>query len=274
MQDILYKFFDHHLCVSLASLVLLGYSTDSPAWAKDGHNAIGILALNQLSADVRGQLENITGPMDEQTIFEACNWPDAVRETDEWEWSKPLHYVNIPRGDFTYLESRDCPDQLCATQAIKRYADELANPDMGEQERQQAFAWLCHLVGDLHQPMHGGFADDRGGNDFEVMVRHEKMNLHRYWDFEIINHHAGGWKNLVEQLQAIPPGAMASDWSAKSVNDWTDESHQLAKEKAYPASGEIDESFEQQSWGIVQRRLIAAAERLASIINSILQNGN
>ena len=191
---------------------------------------------------------------------------------EEWEWSQPQHYINIPRGDFTYLESRDCPDQICATQAIKKYAAELANQDASKEDRQQAFAWLCHLVGDLHQPLHAGFADDRGGNDFEIIVGDEKMNLHYFWDHEVIDQHVDSWQNLVKQLQAPPATQAASNWSPELVNDWTDESHALAAEQAYPASKKIDEAYEQQSWELAQQQVSTAASRLAQLINTVLQD--
>ena len=261
-------------CITLAGMALFGYSTDSPAWSADGHNAIAMLAIDQLQTDARDELEGIIGPLDEKVLGEACNWPDVVRETEAWEWSKPLHYINIPRGDFTYLESRDCPDQLCATQAIKRYASELADTGSSREKRWQAFAWLCHLVGDLHQPMHAGFADDRGGNEVEIIVRDESMNLHRYWDFEVINQHAGGWQGLVKLLQVSPVATAASNWSPESVNGWTDESHKLAAEKAYPSSETIDEAYKQQSREIAQQRISTAASRFALIINSVLKEGN
>jgi len=264
--------FNRFFCITLAGISLFGYCGDSQAWGKDGHAAIGVLAINQLQADNRNKLEAAVGPLDEQVLMEACNWPDAVRETGEWEWSQPQHYINIPRGDFTYLESRDCPDQICATQAIKKYATELANQDASKQGRQQAFAWLCHLVGDLHQPMHAGFADDRGGNQFEIVVRNENMNLHRFWDSELINHHTDGWRDLVGRLQTNSPTVATSDRSPESVNSWTDESHVLAVEKAYPASKKIDDVYEQQSWELAQQRMSMAASRLAQVINTVLHD--
>ena len=262
--------FNRFFCITLACISLFGYSDNSHAWGEDGHTAIGVLAISQLQADIRSKLEAVVGPLDEQALMEACNWPDAVRETKEWEWSQPQHYVNIPRGDFNYLESRDCPHQICATQAIKKYAAELANQGTNKEGRQQAFAWLCHLVGDLHQPMHAGFADDRGGNEFEIVVRNENMNLHQFWDSELINHHTDGWRDLVERLQTNSPTAATSTWSPESVNGWTDESHALAAEQAYPASREIDEAYEQQSWELAQQRMRLAASRLAQIINTVL----
>ena len=57
---------------------------------------------------------------------------------------------------------------------------------------------LVHLIGDLHQPLHVGIAEDRGGNDIKVTWHYKKSNLHRVWDSEMIEYpcvfeHAGSW---------------------------------------------------------------------------------
>jgi len=194
MQNNPHTFFNHIFCAILASCTLLAYSNIAHAWSPDGHSTIGILAINQLPPDTRHELESFVNPLDEQAMIEACNWPDMVRESKEWDWSAPQHYINIPRGDFHYQQSRDCPDNLCATEAIKKYAVELADRQASKQKRWQAFAWLCHLVGDLHQPLHAGFADDRGGNNVDILFKGEQINLHSFWDFELIDQHAGSWQ--------------------------------------------------------------------------------
>ena len=260
--------------MTFASYALFGYSTETLAWSPDGHTSIGILAISQLQAETRRELESIIGPLDAQAMEKACNWPDQVRKTKEWEWSAPLHYINIPRGDFVYQQSRDCPDQQCATEAIKHYATELANRQAGKEQRWQAFAWLCHLVGDLHQPLHAGFADDRGGNNFDIIFKGEQMNLHGFWDFELIDQHAGSWQNLVSLLNTSATVQAGSNWSPEMVNDWTNESHNLAKLTVYPARKNIDEIYLQQSWELAQKQLSSAASRLALIINSELQDRN
>jgi hypothetical protein len=264
--------FSRIICLTFASCTLFGYSNDTLAWSADGHTSIGILAISQLQTESRHELENIIGPLDEQAMAKACNWPDEIRETEEWDWSARLHYINIPRGDFVYLESRDCPDQQCATQAIKRYATELANRESPMEQRWQAFAWLCHLVGDLHQPLHAGFEDDRGGNNFDIIFKGEQMNLHGFWDFELINQHAGSWQNLVRLLSTSPVSRATSNWSPEMVNDWTNESHKLAKQAVYPAIRNIDETYVQKSWELTQKQISSAVSRLALIINSELQD--
>ena len=263
-----------HLCSRILSVIfvsyaLLGYSADTIAWGRLGHSTVGVMALSQLQPEVYVELKAVLNPLDEHSMDEACNWPDEYRETEEGAWSSPLHYINIPRGDHLYLESRDCPDQLCATEAIKHYAVELANPQASQQKRRQAFKWLCHLVGDLHQPLHAGFADDRGGNDVYVTFNDEPLNLHSFWDSRLISQYAEKWQGLVRILGPLPPVKPGMNWSEKRVNDWTNESHALAMTpgRVYPAIQNIDDVFQQQSWELIQQQLKLAATRLAFIIN-------
>ena len=259
-----------YLRTILACLLLLSYSNGTPAWSGPVHNAIGVLAIGRLQDDTRDQLEGLIGALDEESLGQACNWPDAIREQDEWEWSKPLHYINIPRGDFSYRATRDCPDGRCATEAIKHYAGVLARPGNTRQTDWQAFAWLCHLVADLHQPMHAGFADDRGGNDYGVVVRGETINLHYFWDYVVVMAHADGWRELLALVQASPAPVLKPGWAPGDVDGWTNESHALAVEKGYPPSTDIDESWEGQSRKIAIERINLAAARLALVIETSL----
>lgn len=238
------------------------------AWSKDGHSAIGVLAMKQLDADVYSKLEEAIGALDDQAMIEACNWPDDVRETEAWEWSAPQHYINIPRGEAQYSKPRDCPDGLCATEAIKTYAAQLFDERLDKVKRQQAFAWLCHVTGDLHQPLHAGFSDDRGGNNYKIVFNDEEMNLHGFWDFELVNEHAGGWQELVNLLSSTQVTPANANWSAAMVNQWTADSHQLAINYAYPAEREIEQSFALRSWVLAQQQVSRAAARLAQIINT------
>lgn len=240
------------------------------AWGPEGHGVIGVLAVERLSPQTRLQLEGISGPLDEQTIFEACNWPDKVRNTGKWKWSSPLHYVNIPQGERQYSQSRDCPNGQCATEALKKYAIVLAQEQTHPQVRQQAFNWVCHLTGDLHQPLHAGYASDRGGNDFEIRFGQETMNLHAYWDYALINSYIENRKELLKLIRKLPHQQTKADWTFAMVDEWTNQSHQMVEDALYPANPVIDSDYQQSSWEITQRQLDIAASRLASIIESVL----
>ena len=262
---------NRHLLFSLLVFFSMSiYSNFTFAWGHDGHGTVGVLAVNQLKPSAYERLQDIMGPLNLETMLEACNWPDDVRETDEWAWSYPLHYINIPRGDTEYLQSRDCPQQLCASEAIKAYAKDLGNREASPEERQQAFAWLCHISGDLHQPLHAGFADDRGGNDIEVIFRGEHIDLHELWDSRLISQHAENGQQLTQLISAVPEIKNCGDWTEDMVDDWTNESHQLAKEHVYPATENIDAAYEQRNWLLIQKQLRTASSRLAQIVNTVL----
>ena len=223
MQHAILKRQVSHILPALVMLTAFSFNTTIHAWGVEGHNAVGILAMRQLQPGARDELKKILGFVDNEAMIEACNWPDVIREKDEWAWSAPLHYINIPHGRSSYTESRDCPQQQCVTQAIKQYAKLLGNRQASQQQRRQAFAWLCHLTGDLHQPLHAGYADDRGGNNFEVTFNGEPTDLHSFWDHSLIEKQAGDWQTLVNLLADFPIVVPGDSWTPGMVDDWTNE---------------------------------------------------
>ena len=248
-------------------------SDASHGWGAKGHAATGILAMQLTDDTARRKLDDILGSTDNERIDELCNWPDTMQESAELEGLKPQHYVNIPRSAKNYDADRDCRGGLCITEAIKKYAGQLADERLPQREREQAFAWLCHLVGDLHQPLHCGFADDRGGNTIEVAFNEKEMNLHQFWDTELIADRAESAETLVCHLKANINPIQDNRWNPIEVNAWTMESHSLALTRAYPQGSEIDAAFADRSWALIGERLPLGSERLAQILNATLGDG-
>lgn len=273
MKNIHLMSFNRILIMLFAFYAAVGFSTNISAWGEDGHAAVGILSLERLQADAGIELQRILGSLDEQTLVEVCNWPDTVKKTEEWAWSYPLHFVNIPKGASSYSKSRDCPDQLCATEAIKRYAAELGDRKASMEKRRQAFAWICHLTGDLHQPLHAGYsgaAYDKGGNNFAITFAGEQTNLHYFWDSALIESRTSGLQQLIGVLGRFPVIQAGDDWSAGMADRWTDESHQLVQQEIYPQDPVITQSYADKSWEIMQQRVTTAASHLALIVNTVL----
>lgn len=243
------------------------------AWGYEGHTKVGRLALTAVDEKAAVQIQKILEFGPATTVDGACNWPDAVRETSEWDWSAPQHYVNIPRSSHRYDQQRDCQNGLCVTEAIKKYANELIQPELSPQRHWEAFAWLCHLVGDLHQPLHAGYRDDRGGNSVEVTFDGEAGNLHQFWDRMLIQ---GRTKSDPARFLDTPMGRSATSnnlWNPNETDDWTTESHQIVMESAYPENHVIQPEFADQSWLIIQTQLQLAGDRLAQILNATIGNG-
>lgn len=257
--------------IFLIGMTLLGSTPDVSAWGPAGHRIVGVEALSMLDDKARSAVIDILGGDSAAIIDDACSWPDEVRKTSLWEWSAPLHYVNIPRSSAHFDRQRDCPDGLCITDAIARYANELGNPELDTERRWQAFAWVCHLAGDLHQPLHAGYRDDLGGNSVEIEYRGERGNLHQFWDRRVINTHLGAndsWSKPCSRQGRAPAQLKTAEFIT-----WTDESHALAGSSAYPPGPVIDEEFADQSWLIIRKQWQKASWRLARILNATLGEG-
>lgn len=184
-----------------------------------------------------------------------------------------MHYVNIPRHAQHYDRARDCADGMCVTAAIVKYSNELTLPGLSTEQRVQALAWVCHLVGDLHQPLHAGFRDDRGGNNVQVEYKGKQFNLHQFWDRVVIREHLESGDRWLRPLPTPEWSRAPGSWNPRDVMNWTDESHALAIRSAYPTGKLIDQAFSDQSWLIIKAQWQKASYRLAQILNATLGEG-
>jgi hypothetical protein len=99
---------------------------------------------------------------DFDTFAEACSWPDRPRRR------AVEHYVNLPR-DAEGFTNDPCPlADECVVSAIEKDLAMLSSSSATEQERLEALKYLGHWVGDVHEPLHVSFEDDRGGNNVGV----------------------------------------------------------------------------------------------------------
>jgi hypothetical protein len=247
------------------------------AWGPTGHAYIGEAALDRLDTAAREQVEQILAPASAEQLSDAlvraCFWPDEIRKTAGWEWSGPLHYVNIPRNSERYDRQRDCPDGICVTEGIRKYAQQLTVHRLSQRQRWEALAWLCHLVADLHQPLHAGFRDDRGGNRVDIRFQGETVNLHRFWDGELVRSESAEVRSwFAPGANSQPPDGVAL-WNPASVDLWTEESHRIAADLAYLPGSVIEADFARQSLRIIRNQWEKAACRLALIINAVLGEG-
>jgi hypothetical protein len=266
------------VCCALLLILASLNPVTARAWGPEGHIQVGMLAVENLDPTARTWLREMLGTNDVAAIDKACNWPDQIRDTRGWEWSGPQHYVNIPRSASHYDRERDCPDGLCVTEAIKKYAGQLGDPRLDDSQIEgrkqwEAFAWLCHLVGDLHQSLHAGYRDDRGGNDVEVSYLGEAMNLHQFWDRAVIREylgHDGAWQKPPLSGNPLLTG---KPWNPVETNAWTDQSHLLAGEAAYPPGAIIHPDFAARSWLLIREQWTRAGQRLARILNAVVGEG-
>ena len=244
-------------------------ASDAHAWGTRGHGAVGVLAVERLRPETRLALEGILGSTDFDVVVGACYWSDIYRDMGDGGYTFTWHYINIDPTQNAYLRSRDCADRQCVTEAVNTQAQRLGNEALSTDERRVAFKHLCHFTGDLHQPLHVGYADDRGGNDVSIRFRGVAMDLHRYWDAGLIGRRTDSLAELLQILRDRPDRATRS-WSPADTHAWTNESFSLTRNFAYPTTRTIDEQFETRSWQVTQQQLDAGSSRLAAILEVVL----
>jgi hypothetical protein len=287
------------------------------AWGPVGHAVIGELAevyilqqdqgLQRLLArfhdapqQVQQALLHTELPAPGEVLRLLANWPDIhKREPGMLSHDTQRHYVNLPH-DALYDRSRHCPEGLCSIETLLEQRAILADPRASLGQRAVALAWVTHLVGDMHQPLHAGKAEDRGGNLFCVawMGESSKLvrlngeqhcsgeNLHALWDGAIIavmaefshaNEAAAYARQLQPYLQLVqasePPltAQSSAEWRA-IVERWHTETQALILlDDIYPNGHSAGRGYAQRHYDTIRLQLLRAAVRLAALLHLTLR---
>jgi hypothetical protein len=131
-----------------------------------------------------------------------------------------------PRGSPRTL----CPlADECVVSAIEKDLAVLSSSNASEQNRLEALKYLGHWVGDVHQPLHVSFEDDRGGNEVGVSGGLCRGDLHAVWDRCIIEQGVPGDAYAVARdlLDEVTDQHRAT-WRASGPIDWANESFAIS----------------------------------------------
>lgn len=257
---------------SVAALLTTAFPAFLPAtpllaWGDKGHEIVANIAEPRLDPKARKRIEAILPP--DRSLAEASTWPDRIaREIPDMG---PLHYVNLPKTANTYVRERDCPERNCVVEALAWYQRVLATKDAPENVRRIALRFVAHLVGDVHQPLHAGHSEDRGGNNIIVTFQGMETNVHRLWDTDLLEATGFSSVRMAKRLSGrIRPADLVA-WRAGSVAQWAEESAALARSHAYKATNgeEITKAYVKAAMPVIERRLAQAGIRLAWILNGL-----
>lgn len=208
------------LAALLALAAGLAAAPAADAWDARGHRVVAAIAWEEMSPAVRDEAVDLllAAPADSDLpalmpafgseaerrrglFLESGTWPDVVRDEDRPERREKYHrsnwhYINLfwEHGpDGAPRERTDLrPQETNAAERLDALIDVVADRGADPGERGIALAWIVHLVGDLHQPLHTSARvtetepeGDRGGNLVELDHRpgdRWPRNLHHYWD--------------------------------------------------------------------------------------------
>jgi hypothetical protein len=237
------------LVVPLALVPSLFWAQPALAWGDYAHRLTGRIAQAQLTPTARTEVQRLlraepglnTPECRLRSIEEATVWPDCVRALyrDRFAFSSPWHYQNISVCE-PFDVAAKCWNGDCVTAQIPRQQAILADRSRPAHERLQAFSFLVHFVGDMHQPLHMGDKADLGGNNVRAAFGFkspERMNLHWIWDSDLAE------RALTEppaisphritpaQRRAFTAGPLDT---AARVAIWAREAWDISRNVAYP----------------------------------------
>ena len=266
--------------------------TAAYAWGGYGHRTTGQIALANVKPSTRAAIARLlryekelgTPECELKTLADAAVWADCVRRT-RWRWgyTAAWHYRTTPICE-DYQPWRNCSGGSCVTAQIERNQRMLADEGLPGPIRLEALAFMVHFVGDIHQPLHSGDKDDRGGNDrvTDYGIVHE-LNLHRIWD-----------SALAERAITSTDGPMVREYTAAeraeygggTPADWGRESWETARDFVYPTAFDVppcdgdlpDETALSQddivrAVPVAQRRIRQAGLRMAAMLDEAFAPG-
>ena len=162
--------------------------TGAFAFGADAHEAICEIAYRELTPAAKGRVDRLI-VLDKDsrvdTFRESCVWPDFKDRIQEER--RRDHYINVPRS-WTSIRQQRCHNaDRCLFTAIADDVSILSSQETNDGEKLVAIKFLGHWVGDIHQPLHVSYKDDRGGNNILVegvkgCARKGQTKLHTVWD--------------------------------------------------------------------------------------------
>jgi hypothetical protein len=254
--------------VLIAATVAASLPSPAAAWGQLGHRVIGEIADERTSGKTRAEIELILG---EEDLAEASTWADEERSNPAVFWQReagPYHYVTVPEGQ-TYAEV-GAPEEGDALSALDRFVATIRDPDASREDKALALRFIVHIVGDVHQPLHAGSGDDRGGNDVKVRWFGDNTNLHSVWDSKMIEGQNLSYTEYATWLnRQIEPIETIAWWDA-NPQVWIGESTRI-RDTIYPAADEevpnLGYAYQYEHLGTAEKRMQQAGVRLAAYLD-------
>ncbi len=285
------------------------------AWNATGHRTVADIAWQHMTPVARARavellmhgpplanlasLRPATGSdaeRDRALFMNASTWPDLIRDRNlPWyaynhpTWHYADFYWDVENGQPHDIPGTG-PDSSNAGERIVAFRAALADPNVPDTTKAVDLAWVLHLVGDIHQPLHASSrvtaasplpSGDKGGNDF--VLGDTRHRLHAFWD-DILDEsvarapgedsiaYASRLAAMIEQHD--PLSALRARADSLNVAVWEYESLLIAQRVAYtgvtPGAAPSD-AYRAAAFDASQARIALAGYRLAALLNAVLQ---
>ena len=314
--------------MKLCSILLLAVALVAPrhalAWNATGHQLVARIAWDNMTpaarrnvvallqaappdACLRNLMPTDARPLEvrqREFLMLASTWADIVRPRDDADpractrfHQRDWHFINYFWSG-TSASTTDPPRDVSSVRtpevnAVERFKFLVPFVRCGSPQDEQAIytAWLLHLVGDIHQPLHTTArvttrADERqgdqGGNLFKLGTGDNPPSLHGYWDGIIdrsMPRQTGERdQEYLARVAAMittvhPRSSMSGRLQPIDFEAWAREGFATTKSSVYPRTllrGQLPtETYRRQAFDISVERMALGGYRLAEVLNQL-----
>jgi hypothetical protein len=304
---------------------ILGAFTVIPAvssfgWDDTGHKTVAYIAWQQMSPAAREAVIRILRMAPEDSNLSAfylngaepedtrkleyfmlvSTWADIVRDRAFETRNKKYHKSNWHYDDTFWKQVNGKAEVLPhaeeggqAITRLKEFDKVLRNAGANDKDKAIAIAWVAHLIGDIHQPLHTSARvtdkepkGDQGGNLFlltpEGTPREQQLNLHWFWD-SIVDRNTPLKGDTCERdyiatvagkiMKKYSHRTLASEIKPGAFDQWQAESFALVPGHVFTPDlvrfQMPSEKYKKNAFQVAQRQLAMAGYRLGDTLNQI-----
>lgn len=241
----------------------------SNAWGLLGHRIIGQIAESYLTPNAKKEITKILGT---ETPAIASNWADFIKSDSTMSYLSPWHFVDVSGGlshvDFlTYLKMDTAVD---AYTKLNFLIKELKNKNLSADKKQMYLRLLIHIVGDIHQPLHVGHPEDKGGNDIKVTWFGTPTNLHSVWDSRLIDFQQLSYTEYTAAINHATKTEKIA-WQKQPLKEWIYQTYQVAQSvySDIKPDEKLGYVYNYKFIDILNRQLLIGGIHLAGLLNEI-----
>ncbi len=310
-------------------IALIGIFAVHPvaAWDDVGHKITGYIAWQRMSPQARENVIRILRSAPEDSTLAVYyqpygaepdeirkleyfmlvpTWADIVRDFGAGSpFRNEVRFRKYHKGNWHYDDTfwkqvngkvemlTGFPEGGVGVSKLNEFDALIRNPSARDQEKAIAIAWLLHIGGDIHQPLHTSARvtdsepkGDQGGNLFlltpEGTPRDKQVNLHWFWD-SIVGRNVSYKNGMCERdyiemlakkmVKAHPFGSMQASLNIGKYEEWQKESFAYANTTVF--SPELirnqmpSEKYRKNAYKLAERQLTLAGYRLGETLNTV-----
>ncbi len=304
----------------LFSFLFVFASVSVKAWDDAGHKTIAYIAWNQMSPEARERAFKVlmSAPEDadlsvfylqdsrsadvkkRELFMLASTWADIVRDRKFKNRFEKYHRSNWHYDDtfwaFENGQVKVLPnpneDGGKAVEKLVEFDKALKDAAVSDEEKAIALAWILHLGGDIHQPLHTSARitelepkGDQGGNLFLLTPkdtpREQSENLHWFWDSILGRVFARNDMPDAEYIPLIgemimrkyPPAEMQNRLETGNFRQWQLEGFKLATTDVFSSDliryEKPSAKYRRNAFEVSEQQMALAGYRLGAILNQM-----